>query len=178
MCTVYTRRGQYAPLRDCDAVTPSSRTPPCHTWCAYRARNSFCHGSRTSQRYNTPVQATRALRNLQSPTFCSHTFILQAEEDALGPSTSEKATLDAVTPQAEPVVKRKKRPKGPNPLSVKKKVPKTTVATATRVGKADVGSKRKRQEADDIGGVSAGSQPKPKRRRRHKAPSRAAEGSK
>jgi U3 small nucleolar RNA-associated protein 23 len=86
--------------------------------------------------------------------------------------------LNAVTPQAEPVVKRKKRPKGPNPLSVKKKAPKATVAATTRVEKADVGSKRKPQEADDIDGVSVETQPKPKRRRRHKAASRPEEGPK
>ena len=95
-------------------------------------------------------------------------FNSQAEDDALGPSKSEKAALNAVTPQVEPVVKRKKRPKGPNPLSVKKKA---TIASTTRVEKADVGGKRKRQEAHDIGGVSLETQPKPKRRRRHKAAS-------
>jgi U3 small nucleolar RNA-associated protein 23 len=82
-----------------------------------------------------------------------------------------------VTPQEEPL-KRKKRPKGPNPLSVKKKAPKARVATITRVERADVGSKRRRQEADEIGGVSVETQPKPKRRRRHKAASRPAEGPK
>jgi len=101
----------------------------------------------------------------------THTFTLQAEHDALGPSKSEKAALNAVTPQAEPVVKRKRRPKGPNPLSVKKRAPKATVPAMTRVEKADVGSKRKRQDVDDIGGVSLETQPKPKRRRRHKAAS-------
>jgi len=110
-------------------------------------------------------------------TFSTHPSILQAEQDALGPSKSEKTTL-SVTPQVEPVVKRKKRPKGPNPLSVKKKAPKATVGAIPRVEKADVGSKRKRQEADDVGGVSPDTQPKPKRRRRHKAASRPAEGSK
>jgi len=113
----------------------------------------------------------------QTP-LCTHTFTSQAELDALGPSKSEKATLNAVTPQVEPVVKRKKRPKGPNPLSVKKKVPKVTLATTTRDEKVDVGSKRNREEVDDIGGVPVEAQPKPKRRRRHKAVSRPAEGSK
>jgi U3 small nucleolar RNA-associated protein 23 len=101
----------------------------------------------------------------------------RAEKDALGPSTSEKAMLNAVTPQVEPVVKRKKAPKGPNPLSVKKKVPKGTVPVTTRVEKADVRSKRKREEADDVDGASVEAQPKPKRRRRHKAASRLAERS-
>ncbi|KAF8507052.1 PIN domain-like protein [Russula emetica] len=67
----------------------------------------------------------------------------RAEHDALGPSKSEKVALNAVTPQVELVVKRKKRPKGPNPLSVKKKASNTT-----RVEKADVVGKRKRQGAD------------------------------
>jgi len=80
--------------------------------------------------------------------------------------------LNAVTPQVEPIVKRLKRPKGPNPLSVKKKAPKASVAATTRVEKADVGSKRKQEEADDIGDVSVETQPKPKRRRRHRAASR------
>jgi U3 small nucleolar RNA-associated protein 23 len=105
-------------------------------------------------------------------------FNLQAEDDALGPSKSEKAALNAVTPQVEPVVKRKKRPKGPNPLSVKKKAPKATLVATTRVEKSDVGSKRKRQEAHDIGGVSVETQPKSKRRRRHKAASLPAQGPK
>jgi len=110
-------------------------------------------------------------------SFAVHTFTFQVEHDALGPSKSEKATLNAVTPPVEPVVKRKKRPKGPNPLSVKKKAPKATVAATTRVEKADVASKRKRQEVDDndIGGVSVETQPKRKRRRRHNAASRPVE---
>lgn len=105
---------------------------------------------------------------------CTHPFTLQAEHDALGPSKSEKAILNAVTPPVE-VVKRKKRPKGPNPLSVKKKAPNATVAATSRVEKADVGSKRKRQDTHDIGGVSVDTQAKPKRRRRHKSASRLAE---
>ena len=85
--------------------------------------------------------------------------------------------LNALTPQVEPIVKRKKGPKGPNPLSVKKKAPKATVAAITRVEKADVRSKRKRHEVDDTNGVSVEVQPKPKRRRRHKTTSRPAETS-
>ena len=103
---------------------------------------------------------------------CTHPFTLQAEHDALGPSEAEKATLTAVTPPVEPVVKRKKRPKGPNPLSVKKKA---IVATTTRVEKTDVGSKRKRHDATDIDVASAQTKHKPKRRRRHKPTSRPVE---
>lgn len=102
---------------------------------------------------------------------------MQAEHDALAPSKSEKATLNAVTPQVEPVIKRKKRPKGPNPLSVKKKAPKVAFTAATRVEKAEV-NKRNRQEVDDIGDAPVDTQPKPKRRRRHKPTSRPPDSSK
>ncbi len=102
---------------------------------------------------------------------------LQAEQNALGPSISEKAMLNAVAPQAEPSIKRKRKgPKGPNPLSVKKKalkhriqeVKKTTVATATQVKKVEAGNKRKQQETDGVD-LSIETEPRPKRRRRHKS---------
>jgi len=105
---------------------------------------------------------------------------LQAEQNALGPSISEKAMLNAVAPQAEPSIKRKRKgPKGPNPLSVKKKAPKhriqevkkTTVAATAQVKKVEVGNKRKRQETDG-GDLSTETEPRPKRRRRHKSGSR------
>ncbi|KAI0004280.1 Fcf1-domain-containing protein [Russula compacta] len=104
----------------------------------------------------------------------------RAEQDALGPSISEKPMLSAVAPQAEPVVKRKKGPKGPNPLSVKKKAPelkiqefkKATVATTAPVERVDVTRKRKRQEADDSSDVSVETELRPKRRRRRRAASR------
>ncbi|KAI0283324.1 Fcf1-domain-containing protein [Russula aff. rugulosa BPL654] len=123
------------------------------------------------------VHINRSVMVLEPASDVTLQFKQRAEQDALGPSKSEKATLNAVTPLVEPVMKRKKRPKGPNPLSVKKKAPKATltVASPPRVEKADVGSKRKPQEADDIHGGSVETQPKPKRRRRHKAASRPAE---
>ncbi len=92
--------------------------------------------------------------------------------------------LSAAAPQAEPRVKRKKGPKGPNPLSVKKKAPKhgiqevkMAVATAARVEEVGAGNKRKRQEPDGSGGVSVETELRPKRRRRHKAAARLVEGS-
>jgi len=91
-----------------------------------------------------------------------------AERDALAPSTSERVVLKAAIPPTEPTL-RKKRPKGPNPLSVKKKAPKhgveeTKKRTANQVDQADVGSKRKRlDDAED----SASTRPRPKRKRRH-----------
>ena len=180
------RRDQQTPLRDCDAVPPSSRYPPRHTRCAHRARQSFCHGSGTSQRRYTPVQAARTLPYRfyyphSQPIFTPLCLTFQVEQEALGPSTSEKAMLSAATPQVEPVVKRKKGPKGPNPLSVKKKAPpkhavqetkKTRVAATPRVEEVEIANKRKRLEVDDGGGVSVEMTPRPKRRRRHKTATR------
>jgi len=109
----------------------------------------------------------------------------RAEQNALGPSISEKAMLSAAAPQAEPRIKRKKGPKGPNPLSVKKKAPKhgiqevkkIAVGTAACVEEVGAGNKRKRQEPDGSGGVSVETEPRPKRRRKHKAAARLIEGS-
>lgn len=100
----------------------------------------------------------------------------QAEQNALGPSISEKAMLNAVAPQAEPSIKRKKKgPKGPNPLSVKKKAPKhkiqetkTSVAVTGQVKRVEVGNKRKRQETNGAD-LSTETEPRPKQRRRHKS---------
>jgi U3 small nucleolar RNA-associated protein 23 len=98
----------------------------------------------------------------------------QAEQDALGPSTSERDILSAATPQVEHVPKKKRGPKGPNPLSVKKKTRKQSVqepkkANFTRPAgdeQAEVRGKRKRDESDSNDEASS---PKPKRRRRHKS---------
>ncbi|KAI0274699.1 Fcf1-domain-containing protein [Gloeopeniophorella convolvens] len=107
-----------------------------------------------------------------------------AEQDSLGPSSSEKAALHAATPQVEPVKKKKKGPKGPNPLSVKKKVAKPTIqeekkkpnsSVAAQTTSAEVGGKRKRTGGEDVDGVVENSQPKHKRRRRHKRGSQPAE---
>jgi len=104
----------------------------------------------------------------------------RAEQNALGPSISEKAMLNAVAPQAEPSIKRKRKgPKGPNPLSVKNKAPKhsvqevtkTAIAAAPQVKKVEAGNTRKRQETDG-GDLSIETEPRPKRRRRHKSGSR------
>lgn len=92
--------------------------------------------------------------------------------------------LNAVAPRAEPSVKRKKKgPKGPNPLSVKKKAPKhrihevkkTTVAPTAQVKTIETGNKRKRQETDVEDLSTAETEPKPKRRRRHKSGARPVE---
>ncbi|KAI0304833.1 Fcf1-domain-containing protein [Russula brevipes] len=96
----------------------------------------------------------------------------RGEQDALGPSTSEKAMLSAVTPRVEPT--------GPNPLSVKKKAPKhnaqevkkaIVIAATATTEHVEVRSKRKRQAADD-GDPPRETERKPKRRRRHKSTTR------
>ena len=96
----------------------------------------------------------------------------QAEQDALGPSTSEKVILNAATPQVEHVPKKKRGPKGPNPLSVKKKTRKQTVqepkkanfTTATGGEQVETKGKRKWDDSESNGETSY----KPKRRRGHK----------
>jgi U3 small nucleolar RNA-associated protein 23 len=103
-------------------------------------------------------------------------YILQAEQNALGPSVSEKAMLNAGAPQPETRVKKRKGPKGPNPLSVKKKTPKhriqqekniRTTAAPHDEKNVDTGKKRKREEAHGgSGSVSVvETEIKPKRRR-------------
>ena len=115
----------------------------------------------------------------QTPSF-AHISILQAEQEALAPSISERAILKAATPQAEPILRKKKGPKGPNPLSVKKKAPKSAaqevkerakVINTARIEMVETRSKRKR-----LDGAESNSQPTPKRRRRRRPTSPPAEG--
>ena len=109
----------------------------------------------------------------RNPSF-TYRCNLQAEQDALAPSTSEKAKLNAAAPQVEHVPKKKRGPKGPNPLSVKKKAQKHGVeepkkASTTRGDQVDERGKRKRDESDNDGEASS---PRPKRRRRRKSQAR------
>jgi len=95
----------------------------------------------------------------------------RAEQDALVPSTSERAILNAATPQVEHVPKKKRGPKGPNPLSVKKKKPsvqepkKANFASTAQGEQVEARGKRKRDESDSNGEASL---PRPKPRRRRK----------
>jgi U3 small nucleolar RNA-associated protein 23 len=93
--------------------------------------------------------------------------------------------LSAVTPRVEPIVKKKKGPKGPNPLSVKKKAPKHSaqevkkarvIAATAGTEHVEVRSKRKRQAVED-GDASGETERKPKRRRRPKSTTRVVDGS-
>lgn len=98
----------------------------------------------------------------------------QAEQDALGPSTSERDTLNAATLQVEHVPKKRRGPKAPNPLSVKKKIRKQSVQESKKAKftrptggeQVEARGKRKRDESDSNGEASS---PKLKRKRRRKS---------
>ena len=123
------------------------------------------------------LQAKHRVRHVnhsaQNPSF-AYRYDIQTEQDALAPSTSEIAILNAATPQVEHVPKKKRGPKGPNPLSVKKKtqkhsvqVPKkANVASMARGEQVEAKGKRKRDESDSNGETSS---PGPKRRHRRKS---------
>ena len=98
--------------------------------------------------------------------------VRQAEEQALHPSAPEAAKLPTAAP-SEPPKKKKKGPKGPNPLSVKKKKPKPS-DSATKMKDSSVmkalGEKRKRDDEDDVQPSTTASEDvgqKRKRRRKH-----------
>lgn len=120
------------------------------------------------------VHVNRAVMVLEPASDATLRAKHRAEQDALAPSTSERAILNAATPQVERVPKKKRGPKGPNPLSVKKKArkhsdqePKDT--NTTRGEEVEARRKRKRDESDSNGEASS---PRPKRTRRRKSHSR------
>jgi U3 small nucleolar RNA-associated protein 23 len=93
--------------------------------------------------------------------------------------------LNAVAPQPEPSVKKREGPKGPNPLSMKKKAPKNRIQEVSKTNDVAAAQvkvdrrKRKQQEEDNGSGnvnVSVVTEPRPKRRRRHKATARPVDG--
>ncbi|KAI0321708.1 Fcf1-domain-containing protein [Amylostereum chailletii] len=69
------------------------------------------------------LHVNRSVTILEPPSDVTLRVKALAEQDALAPSTSEAAQLKAAAPQQEPTPKKKRGPKGPNPLSVKKKKP-------------------------------------------------------
>jgi len=80
------------------------------------------------------------------------TFLLtQAEESALHPTAPERGTLPVAPPKPDMPLRRKKKAKGPNPLSVKKKMPKqppppTQTGKSRPPGGTEAGVKRKRED--------------------------------
>ncbi|KAM5535389.1 hypothetical protein V8D89_010911, partial [Ganoderma adspersum] len=100
------------------------------------------------------------------------------EEKALRPTEPEAAKLTATTSAPTEPPCKKKGPKGPNPLSMKKKKPMPEVNTSAaedqhRDSKAHVGEKRRRQDddQDERPTMTEGSGHKRKRRRKHGGPS-------
>ena len=124
--------------------------------------------AKTLVRTRTPPAATNAL--------VAHLSALpQAEEKALHPTAPEAEKLPSTSTPVDPPRKKKKGPKGPNPLSVKKKKPKadTSAPPNSSETKAMVGEKRRRDDDGADNPVSqtegAASTHKRKRRRKHGA---------
>ncbi|KAG1757392.1 Fcf1-domain-containing protein [Suillus lakei] len=102
------------------------------------------------------VHINRAVMVLEPPSEATLKAKELTEEQSLRPSTPELATV----PQDKPVLKKRKGPKGPNPLSVKKKKkfpevsarpsPKNKVKSSDTPFSAGLpGQKRKRDSQDD-----------------------------
>jgi U3 small nucleolar RNA-associated protein 23 len=87
------------------------------------------------------------------PCFRPLLMILQTEEQALKPKASEAEKIEknnAAHAPTEPPRKKRMGPKGPNPLSVKrKKVPENNGRPGPRTGTSTAGEKRKRPESGE-----------------------------
>ncbi|KAJ7169588.1 Fcf1-domain-containing protein [Mycena filopes] len=136
------------------------------------------------------VHVNRSVMVLEPPSDATIRSKEHTEEQALHPTGSEKQTLAGPSTATEPPRKKKKGPKGPNPLSVKKKkVDTAPKPSAKDKGKgkekppvelrdAAVGEKRKRDDTDDmehaaseqqVGDEAQTEEPKRKKKRRRKA---------
>ncbi|EPT04253.1 hypothetical protein FOMPIDRAFT_1114186 [Fomitopsis schrenkii] len=113
------------------------------------------------------VHINRSVMILEPPSKATLEAKESAEEQILHPSAPEIAALPSSGAPAEPP-KKKKGPKGPNPLSVKKKTSKTEPSSHNskpQSEQGDSGGKRKRTGDDD---VEAQTSQAHKRRRRRK----------
>jgi len=122
------------------------------------------HGLRTKLRSipGTPIlHINRSVMVLEPPSEATMRAKALMEAKALAPSTSEAVKLR--TEEPEFVRKARRGPKGPNPLSVKKKkalpaqTPKKPSSTSDNADMVKVGDKRKRDEQED--GVTRSAQP-------------------
>lgn len=98
------------------------------------------------------------------------TGLVKADEVALLPARSELATLSPSVQQNEPPKRRKRGPKGPNPLSVKKKksaVPQP-VDPKAKSNAVPTGSKRKHEDEQDDPETSLKTDSGHKRKRRRR----------
>ncbi|KAJ7357068.1 PIN domain-like protein [Mycena albidolilacea] len=112
------------------------------------------------------VHVNRSVMVLEPPSDATIQSKEYREEQALHPTGSEKQSL-APSTSAEPPRKKKKGPKGPNPLSVKKKKVETKPPVAKDKGKAKerpvpeaaAGEKRKRDDTADDNETATAQQP-------------------
>ncbi|KAI0724472.1 Fcf1-domain-containing protein [Cerioporus squamosus] len=117
------------------------------------------------------VHINRSVMILEPPSDATLRAKALEEEKALHPTAPEAAKLPTTAP-TEPPRKKKKGPKGPNPLSVKKKKPNaaaTTKDAPPAKSKAEVGEKRRREDGDVDSSSThmEGTGHKRKRRRKH-----------
>ncbi|KAJ6519534.1 PIN domain-like protein [Mycena sanguinolenta] len=125
------------------------------------------------------VHVNRSVMVLEPPSDATIRSKEYSEEQALHASGSEKRSL-APSTSTEPPRKKKKGPKGPNPLSVKKKKVESQPPSAKGKKDAAVGEKRKREDVDDMdtetrGQPPAGSQQQDEQRRKKKRRRKVAE---
>ncbi|KIP12024.1 hypothetical protein PHLGIDRAFT_98791 [Phlebiopsis gigantea 11061_1 CR5-6] len=99
------------------------------------------------------VHITRSVMILEPMSEISQQVKARAEQQILLPSSTETAKLAATAPAAEgPPKKKRKGPKGPNPLSMKKKKPKQAESAprpATKDAEKSVNLGEKRKRVDD-----------------------------
>lgn len=115
------------------------------------------------------LKAKEKVSRMRLAQFFSFTVFVKTDEAALRPDESELAKLSASVHQTEPP-RKKRGPKGPNPLSVKKK---STVSQLTEPKpKSQPTSKRKREDEEPARtGQAPDSGHKRKRRRKTKTES-------
>ncbi|KAJ8468652.1 hypothetical protein ONZ45_g17168 [Pleurotus djamor] len=126
------------------------------------------------------VHINRIVVVLEPPSDATIAAKKSTEEQSLRPKSADLAHLEKQA-EPEPTAHRKKRPKAPNPLSVKKKKTTSTAVVASNRPKAhgdkevkpNVGEKRKRVAGDESGSADARPAEEthtgPKRKRRKKA---------
>ncbi|CAK5264774.1 unnamed protein product [Mycena citricolor] len=113
------------------------------------------------------LHINRSVMILEPPSDATLRSKALTEEKALHATGSEKPQSDA-----GPVPKKRKGPKGPNPLSVKKKKPDPKPAATTKPRSSEtaiVGEKRKREDVKEAQESQAEPEMKKKRKRRRKA---------
>ncbi|KAF9651513.1 hypothetical protein BDM02DRAFT_3110629 [Thelephora ganbajun] len=101
------------------------------------------------------VHVNRSVMILEPPSDVTLKAKEKADEAALSPAKSELVKLPTSAQQPEPPKKKRRGPKGPNPLSVKKKKPVVSQPDQPNLvtDHTPLGTKRKRE--DEQGGVEA-----------------------